>query len=68
MFGFCMGKVKLVSHLFLHEDWKVDKSHDPHLRRFTSYLSLFTSFLLVLVTAEFYGQIFVDWKGFGFIY
>ena len=27
-------------------------SHDPHLPRFMSYLSLFTGFMLVLVTAD----------------
>jgi len=33
--------------------------HDPHLSRFMSYLSLFTAFMLVLVSADNYVQMFV---------
>jgi NADH-ubiquinone oxidoreductase chain 5 len=40
-------------------------SHDPHLPRFMSYLSLFTFFMLVLVTADNYIQMFVGWEGVG---
>jgi NADH-ubiquinone oxidoreductase chain 5 len=40
-------------------------SHDPHLSRFMSYLSLFTFFMLVLVTADNYVQMFVGWEGVG---
>jgi NADH-ubiquinone oxidoreductase chain 5 len=40
-------------------------SHDPHLPRFMSYLSLFTFFMLVLVTADNYVQMFVGWEGVG---
>ena len=36
-------------------------SHDPHLPRFMSYLSLFTFFMLILVTADNFIQMFVGW-------
>ena len=36
--------------------------HDPHLPRFMSYLSLFTFFMLILVTADNYVQLFVGWE------
>jgi len=40
-------------------------SHDPHLPRFMSYLSLFTFFMLILVSADNYVQLFVGWEGVG---
>ena len=40
-------------------------SHDPHLPRFMSYLSLFTFFMLILITADNYVQMFVGWEGVG---
>ena len=39
--------------------------NDPHLSRFMSYLSLFTFFMLILVTADNYIQMFVGWEGVG---
>ena len=39
--------------------------HDPHLPRFMSYLSLFTFFMLVLITANNFLQMFVGWEGVG---
>jgi NADH-ubiquinone oxidoreductase chain 5 len=40
-------------------------SHDPHLARFMSYLSLFTFFMLILITADNFIQMFVGWEGVG---
>lgn len=40
-------------------------SHDPCLPRFMSYLSLFTAFMVVLVTADNYIQMFFGWEGIG---
>ena len=40
-------------------------SHDPHLPRFMSYLSLFTFFMLILVTADNFIQMFVGREGVG---
>ena len=38
---------------------------DPHLPRFFACLSLFTFFMLLLVTADNYFQLFVGWEGVG---
>lgn len=40
-------------------------SHDPHLPRFMSYLSVFTFFMLILVTSDNFIQLFVGWEGVG---
>ncbi|MCB1713288.1 MAG: NADH-quinone oxidoreductase subunit L, partial [Candidatus Riesia sp.] len=40
-------------------------SEDPHLIRFMSYLSLFTFFMLCLVTADNFAQMFLGWEGVG---
>ena len=41
-------------------------STDPHLSRFMSYLSLFTFFMLILVSGNNFMQMFVGWEGVGF--
>lgn len=40
-------------------------SHDPHQPRFMSYLSLFTFFMLMLVTSDNFLQLFLGWEGVG---
>jgi len=40
-------------------------SHDPHLPRFMSYLSLFTLSMLILVTADNYLLLFLGWEAVG---
>jgi proton-translocating NADH-quinone oxidoreductase chain L len=40
-------------------------SGDPHVPRFMSYLSLFTFFMIVLVTADNFVQLFIGWEGVG---
>ncbi|MFK7761447.1 MAG: NADH-quinone oxidoreductase subunit L [Candidatus Midichloriaceae bacterium] len=40
-------------------------SHDMHKQRFMAYLSLFTFFMLILVTSDNLLQLFVGWEGVG---
>jgi NADH-ubiquinone oxidoreductase chain 5 len=40
-------------------------SEDPHLARFVGYLSLFTFFMIVLVTSGTFVQLFLGWEGVG---
>ena len=53
--------VSLLVHIFSTEYM----SGDPHLQRFMSYLSLFTFFMIILVTADNFVQMFVGWEGVG---
>ena len=39
--------------------------YDPYLLRFISYLSLFTFFMLILVTSDNFVQMFLGWEGVG---
>jgi NADH-ubiquinone oxidoreductase chain 5 len=40
-------------------------SHDPHRPRFMCYLSIFTFFMLMLVTGDNFIQLFLGWEGVG---
>jgi NADH-quinone oxidoreductase subunit L len=40
-------------------------AHDAHIPRFMAYLSLFTFFMLALVTADNFVQMFFGWEGVG---
>lgn len=40
-------------------------SEDPQLPRFLSYLSLFTFFMLILITSNNFLQLFMGWEGVG---
>lgn len=42
-------------------------SGDPHLQRFFSYLSLFTFFMLMMVSADNWLLLFVGWEGVGLV-
>lgn len=53
--------ISALVHLYSSEYMK----EDPHLQRFMSYLSLFTFFMLILVTANNFLQMFVGWEGVG---
>jgi len=39
--------------------------HDPHLQRFLCYLSLFTFFMILLLTSGNFLQLFTGWEGIG---
>ncbi|MFV9875963.1 MAG: NADH-quinone oxidoreductase subunit L [Rickettsiales endosymbiont of Dermacentor nuttalli] len=56
--------VNIVS--FLVHIYSVGYIHDgPHKPRFMSYLSLFTFFMLMLVTSDNFLQLFLGWEGVG---
>ena len=40
-------------------------SHDPHRQRFFAYISLFTFFMLMLVTSDNLFQLYLGWEGVG---
>jgi NADH-ubiquinone oxidoreductase chain 5 len=58
---FVVTFISLLVHIYSSEYME----HDPHLQRFLSYLSLFTFFMLILVTASNFIQMFVGWEGVG---
>ncbi|MEM7022305.1 MAG: NADH-quinone oxidoreductase subunit L [Pseudomonadota bacterium] len=43
----------------------MEGAHDPHIPRFMSYISLFTFFMLMLVTSDSVVQLFFGWEGVG---
>jgi proton-translocating NADH-quinone oxidoreductase chain L len=53
--------VSTVVHLYSIEYM----GEDPHLSRFMSYLSLFTFFMLILITADNFISLFLGWEGVG---
>jgi NADH-ubiquinone oxidoreductase chain 5 len=53
--------ISLVVHIYSTQYLK----YDPHLVRFLTWLSLFTFFMLVLITSENLIQIFIGWEGVG---
>ena len=55
--------ISLLIHIF-----SIDyMSEDPHNQRFFSYLSLFTFFMLLLVSGANYFVMFVGWEGIGIV-
>ncbi len=42
-------------------------AHDPGIPRFMSYLSLFTFFMLALVTSDNFLQLYFGWEGVGLV-
>jgi len=53
--------ISLAVHTYSLEYMK----NDMHLQRFLAYLSLFTFFMIVLVTANNFIQLFLGWEGIG---
>jgi len=56
--------ITTVSSLVQHYSQTYMK-YDPHILRFMSYLSLFTFFMLILVTSGNFLQLFMGWEGVG---
>lgn len=53
--------ISLIVHIYSLEYMK----NDPFLQKFLAYLSLFTFFMLVLVSSDNFLQLFVGWEGVG---
>nr|YP_011008101.1 NADH dehydrogenase subunit 5 [Dictyotopsis propagulifera]WBP69967.1 NADH dehydrogenase subunit 5 [Dictyotopsis propagulifera] len=58
---FVVTFISMLVHIYSLEYMKLD----PHLSRFMSYLSLFTFFMLILVTSDNFVQMFLGWEGVG---
>nr|YP_008081027.1 NADH dehydrogenase subunit 5 [Hydra sinensis]AGE65905.1 NADH dehydrogenase subunit 5 [Hydra sinensis] len=56
-----VSTISFFVHIFSYDYMK----SDPHLPRFISYLSLFTFFMLVLITSANLIQLFIGWEGVG---
>lgn len=70
--GFCFDSLTVIMVVvvtfisFLVHLYSVEyMNHDPHLPRFMAYLSLFTAFMIILVTADNFLQMFLGWEGIG---
>ena len=61
----CMLIVVTSISMFVHIYSLDYMGDDPHLPRFMSYLTLFTFFMLILVTADNLVQLFLGWEGVG---
>ncbi len=53
--------ISTIVHLYSSEYMQ----KDPHIQRFMSYLSLFTFFMLILITSNNFVQMFIGWEGVG---
>ena len=53
--------ISLLIHIYSIEYMK----NDPHLPRFMSFLSIFTFFMLLLITSNNFIQMFIGWEGVG---
>lgn len=60
---FIVTLVSALVHLYSIEYMK----EDPHLSRFMTYLTLFTFFMILLVTSSNYLQLFMGWEGVGLV-
>lgn len=58
---FVVNIISALVHLYSTEYM----AHDPHLSRFMSYLSLFTFFMLILITGDNFIITFLGWEGVG---
>lgn len=58
---FAVNTVSFLVHLYSVSYMK----GDPHTPRFMGYLSLFTFFMLILVSSQNYLQLFIGWEGVG---
>jgi NADH-ubiquinone oxidoreductase chain 5 len=59
--AFIVTFISTLVHLYASEYM----NGDPHIQRFMSYLSLFTFFMLILITGGNFIQMFVGWEGVG---
>lgn len=48
--------------MFVHLYSAAYMSHDPYIIRFMSYLSIFTFFMLMLITSDNFLQFFMGWE------
>jgi proton-translocating NADH-quinone oxidoreductase chain L len=58
---FVVNIISALVHLYSTEYME----YDPHLARFMSYLSLFTFFMLILITGDNFIMTFLGWEGVG---